>query len=93
MNPKISAYIGFSVRKGSVVFGLDTIETYKKKVHLILCSDKLAENSRKRAACEGQKRNCVVATIEGLAETLKRNCKVLAICDKQLAEAIKENLL
>ena len=93
MNPKVSAYIGFSVRKGSVVFGLDTIETYRKKVHLILCSDQLAENSYKRAAAEAQKRNCAVATIEGLEETLKRNCKVLAICDKQLAEAIKENLL
>lgn len=93
MNPKISAYIGFSVKKGSVVFGLDTVETYKKKVHLILCSDKLAENSLKRAVVEGQKRNCTVATVDGLEETLKRNCKVLAICDKQLAEAIKENLL
>ena len=93
MNPKISAYIGFSVRKGSVVFGLDTIETYRKKVHLILCSDQLAENSYKRAVLEGQKRNCSVKIVEGLEETLKRNCKVLAICDKQLADAIKENLL
>ena len=93
MNPKISAYIGFSVRKGSVVFGLDSIELYRKKVHLILCSDQLAENSFKKAVAEGQKRNCTVATLDGLEETLKRNCKVLAICDKQLAEAIKENLL
>ena len=93
MNPKISAYIGFSVRKGAVVFGLDTIEMYRKKVHLILCSDTLAENSLKKACAEGEKRNCTVATLAGLEETLKRNCKVLAICDKQLAEAIKENLL
>lgn len=93
MNPKISAYIGFSVKKGSVVFGLDTIETYKKRVHLILCSDKLAENSYKKAVAEGQRRNCAVAAVDGLEEVLKRNCKVLAICDKQLADAIKENLL
>ena len=93
MNPKISAYIGFSVKKGSVVFGLDTIETYKKKIHLILCSDKLAKNSYKKAVAEGQRRNCAVAAVDGLEEVLKRNCKVLAICDKQLADAIKENLL
>lgn len=93
MNPKISAYIGFSVKKGSVVYGLDSVETYKKKIYLILCSNTIAENSHKKAVAEGQKRNCAVKTIEGLEETLKRNCKVLAICDKQLANAILENLL
>ena len=93
MNPKISEYIGFSVRKGSVVFGLDSIETYRKKVHLILCSNQLAENSYKKAVAEAEKRNCEIATLEGLEEALKRNCKVLAICDKQLADAIKENVL
>ena len=93
MNPKINAYIGFSVKKGSAVLGLDAIETYKKKIHLILCSTNLAENSYKKAVAEGQKRNCSVVSLDGIEETLKRNCKVLAICDKQLADAIKENLL
>ena len=93
MNPKISSYIGFSVKKGSVVFGLDNIETYRKKVHLILCSNLLAENSFKKATLESQKRNCLIFKLEGLEEILKRNCKVLAICDKQLAVAIIENLL
>jgi hypothetical protein len=47
----------------------------------------------KKAVAEGQRRNCAVAAVDGLEEVLKRNCKVLAICDKQLADAIKENLL
>lgn len=91
MQNKYSCYIGFAVRKGSVVYGLDTLETYRKKVFLVLCSSTLADNSLAKATAEAQRRNITMLVVPDLEHILQRNTKVLAICDKSLAEAIKSN--
>lgn len=88
MKSSYDCYIGFAVKKGSVVYGLDNLEVYRKKVFLILCSNKLADNSLQKAQIVADNRNIKLIVISDLEEILKRNCKVLAICDKNLATAI-----
>lgn len=93
MNDKVKAYIGFAIRKGSVVFGADSLKKYRKKVYLILCSDTLSENSLSDVRVIGEKKHCEILTASKLEDVVKRNCKVLGICDSQLAFAIKQQFV
>ena len=92
MNAKTATYVGFAVRKGSVVFGLDAIERYRKKIHLILCDETLSENALKKAQSFSSSRNIPLRFVRQLDENIKKNCKILAVCDFNLATAIKDNL-
>ena len=92
-NSKINAYIGFAIKKRAVVFGLDMLLLHRKKIYLIICSDDLADNSYKKAIRYAEERSCPIVKMQGLQTTLNSNCKVLAICDKSLADAIQNNLL
>lgn len=93
MQNKYSCYIGFAVRKGSVVYGLDSLQVYRKKVFLLLCSDALADNSLSKATAEATRRGIDMLIVPQLEQILQRNTKVLAICDKSLAQAIKTNYI
>jgi hypothetical protein len=90
---KIKSYIGFAVKKGSVVYGLDSLELYRKKVHIVLYSPLLAENSLKKLKAEVVRFKCECHLFDTLSDTLRKNCKVLGITDKSLADAVKNNLL
>ncbi len=92
MNSKIESYIGFAVRKGSAVFGVDNIVVYRKKMYLILATKSLSENSVSRLKKCAIEKNIFFETIEDYESLSKKNCKALAICDKSLADAIRENL-
>ncbi len=92
MNSKIETYIGFAIKKGSVVFGCDSIETCRKKIKLILRTKSLSENSVKFLENIAKKRSCRIAEIDDYDLLKKRNCKALAICDSSLANAIIENI-
>lgn len=90
---KVSAYIGFAVKKGSVVYGFDNLEYYRKKVHVVLYTSDLSDNTLKKLQNEVTRFNCQCYVFDKLCDTLKKNCKVLAVTDKQLAVAIINNLL
>ena len=92
MISKVETYIGFAIRKGSVVFGCDNIEKYRKKVFLLLYTESLSVNSQQTLTAVAQKRNCKLLKINDYESLAKRNCKALAICDKSLADAIIQNL-
>lgn len=92
MNSKIETYIGFAIKKGSVVFGCDNIEKYRKKMYLILFTDTLSENSLSVLRKTAEKKNCAISKIEDYDFLRSRNCKALSICDKSLADAIVLNL-
>lgn len=92
MNSKVETYIGFAIRKGSVVFGCDNIEKYRKKVFLLLATQSLSDNSLQTLNNVASKRNCALLRIDDYDILTKRNCKALAICDKSLADAIVQNL-
>ena len=82
---KIETYIGFSVKKGSVVFGLDCLTRYRKKLYLVVVTK---ANAKQYA----EQRNVPFAVVSDYEILLKRNCKVLGICDKSLADAIVANI-
>ena len=89
MNSKIETYIGFAIKKGSVVFGCDNIKRYRKKVYLLLATESLSENSLDVLNGCAVNFDCPLIKIEDYGILQKRNCKALAICDKSLAEAIQ----
>ena len=92
MNSKIETYIGFAIRKGSIVFGCDSIKTYRKKMWVILYTPSLSENSLSVLKEVSHRLNRPLVCIAESEILSKKNCKALAICDKSLADAILENV-
>lgn len=92
MNSKVETYIGFSIKKGSVVFGCDNIEKYRKKIYLLLATETLSANSLSVLQSVAAKRSIKLLKIDDYEILVKRKCKAIAICDKQLSDAIIENL-
>lgn len=88
MNSKIETYIGFAIKKGSVVFGYDSVKLYRKKMFLFLCVKGIAENSFAKMTQLSTERNIPLLVIDDCNCLSGRNCKALAICDKSLADAI-----
>ena len=89
---KIETYIGFSVKKGSVVFGLDCLTRYRKKLYLVVVTQSVAEKTKANAKQYAEQRNVPFAVVSDYEILLKRNCKVLGSCDKSLADAIVANI-
>ena len=92
MNSKVETYIGFAIKKGSVVFGCDNIERYRKKMYLLLGTKTLSQNSLSVLQTVANKRSLMLLLIDDYDLLIKRNCKALAICDKQLSDAIAKQL-
>lgn len=93
MNSKIETYIGFAIKKGSVVFGCDGIKSSKKRLFLLLHTPSISENSLSVLRNVSLRDSIALAQIEDYDTLKKKNCKALAICDKSLANAILENLM
>ena len=93
MNTKIETYIGFAIKKGSVVYGCDNIKTYRKKIWALLYTPSLSDNSLSVLKEVAARIDRPLAQIPEIDVLSKKNCKALAICDKSLANAILENLI
>ena len=93
MKDKIESYLGFSIKKGSVVFGLESIECYRKRMYVIFLSCDVGKNTEEKTKLFAQKKNIpLILTKQPLNEILKKtNVKVLAITDTNLSKAILEN--
>jgi len=90
-NDKISTYLGFCIRSGKIVFGVDRAEALKKGVHLLIADSTLSENSMKVLVKLKEKFSCPLLVTEGvsLSELLHRPAvKAAAGKDKNLASAI-----
>ena len=90
-NDKISTYLGFCIRSGKIVFGVDRAEALKKGVHLLIADSTLSENSMKVLVKLKEKFSCPLLVTEGvsLSELLHRPAvKAAAVKDKNLASEI-----
>ena len=86
---KIEAYLGFALRAGKLVLGLNSIETVKKGVYCLLLDEGAAKNSHKEARKLKVKFACPLIIVKDLGALLKREgCKVAAVKDSSLAEAV-----
>ena len=93
MKSKIETYIGFAIKKGSVVLGCDGIKSSRKRMLLLLHTPTLSDNSLSVLKQVSARTGCPLAQIDDFEILMKKNCKALAICDKSLADAILENLM
>ena len=90
---KIKTYIGFSIRSGQVLYGLDNIMVYKKKIPLVVVSNTISDNSLDKIKNVCEKKNLVMLQLSDSLEniTKRNNCKVLGILNEELAKAIKNS--
>ena len=90
---KLSTYIGFSIRSGQVLYGVDNISTCKKRIFLILVSGGLGDSSKDKITKVATDRACPIYYLEDglLADfTHKEGVKAIAILDTSLAGAISD---
>ena len=88
---KIDSYIGFSIKSGKALFGLEMLKKSKKKPYLILIDNALGANSLKQVTFFSEKNNVMIITLpeNHLNESLKRNnIKILSLLDENLCSAI-----
>lgn len=91
MTQKIGAYLGFCIRSGKIVYGVDETEKQKKGVCLLIADGALSENSFKAMQKAHEKFACPFLVTENglLGELLhKPAVKAVAIKDKNLSSAI-----
>lgn len=86
---KIETYLGFALRAGKVALGLNSVELIKRGVSCLILDEDAAKNSHKEARKLRVKFGCPLIVMKDLGALLKREgCKVIAIKDPSLAEAI-----
>ncbi len=87
---KIVTYLGFAQKAGKVVMGADNITKKKKRYPLILICDSASERTKKEILNFG---GASVFEVSNVAElTNKQGCKVIAVVDENLANAIINEL-
>ena len=89
---KAQTFIGFAMRMGKYKIGLNAVQTLKKAYLMIVCSSS-SENTKAQAKKIAKALNCPLLVSKLALEeiTHKENAKVMAIADKNLAEAIIKN--
>ncbi len=93
-NSKILSYVGFATKMRKTVAGVNAIEHTKSKVELLMICKTASANTFKDAVKIAKKHSAKLIVSEVPIETIarKEHCKLLAILDKGLAEAILLNL-
>lgn len=86
---KLAAYIGFAIKAGKVMWGIDNI-IGKKKLPLVILKDKtLSQNSAKKLALFAESKKIRLIECENLDKYTAREAKVIGISEPNLAAAIK----
>ena len=90
---KAQTFVGFVIKSGKYRIGLNSVESLKRAELILVCKS-AAENSVKQAKNVAARLKCPIfvsvnKTLEEM--TAKHNAKVMAVTDKALAKAIKDN--
>ena len=87
---KVHSYIGFCKRARKITLGSSAVGTLKGGVYLLLLDKKAAKNSIRYALKYKRKFSCPILVCGDDFEELvgKQNCRLAAILDKNLADAI-----
>ena len=91
---KIKTYVNFAKKSNKILFGVDDI-VKSKNICLILISNDLASSSKNKLQNYTEKHKIInfYLTNSQIFEICEiQSVKVIAITDKNLANAIKENL-
>lgn len=87
---KIVTYLGFAQKAGKVVLGVDNITKKNKRYPLILVCDSASERTKKEILNFGGTSVFETSNVAELAN--KQGCKVIAVVDENLANAIINEL-
>ena len=89
---KIKSYIGFAVRAGDVVFGLDNIISSRNRVRVIIVDSELGTASRRKLSNYLSHNAIDVIELGDISlgrDILRRdNTKVIGVLNESLASAI-----
>lgn len=91
---KAETYIGFSIKSGKIVWGVDNVIGCRVAPKLIIISNTLGENSENKLLSYARTKGIkVLKLINGRLEDVvrKRNCKVIGLTDVHLAQAVIDN--
>lgn len=88
----IASYLGFAVRSGKIVYGIDNVSALKKRAYALVICPTAAINLRESAERYAARKNVPLVTAERpLAELVfKANCKLVALLDANMAQAVIE---
>lgn len=89
---KVQTFIGFAVRARKLVTGSDSVKRLKR-ANLVLVCKTASENAKKLAENLSVKFSCPLLECQIPLENLcnKSNCKIAAVTDSSLANAIIDN--
>lgn len=93
-NKKIMTYLGFSMRSKEIVYGLDNIQSYRKKQFLIILCTTITEKNELKMKTLCEHKNIALVKLKSglLAELLnKENVKLVSVTNFELAKAIFAN--
>ena len=87
---KVHSYIGFCKRARKITLGSSAVGTLKGGVYLLILDKEAKKNSLRYALKYKRKFNCPLLVCGENFEELvgKQNCRLVAIQDKNLADAI-----
>lgn len=95
LESKISAYLGFAEKSKGIIFGIDNLKNFRKKIHLIiLCNSANDKYFQVAKNTQTFNKNCTILKTEiiSLSELLhKDNCKIIGIRSQNLSQAIIDN--
>ena len=88
------SYLGFAVRSGKIIYGIDNIELNRKRKYVIVLGNDASENLHEKASRYSEKFNVpMVCLNESLSEMInKPNCKIVALLDANMAKAVIQSV-
>ena len=89
---KLASYLGFAVKSGKIIYGIDNLNSGKKRVFALVICPTAAANLRDGAEKYAGKYGVPLVTASVPLEDLvfKRNCKLVALLDANMAQAVIE---
>jgi len=94
MQSKAVTFINFAVRARKICMGVNAAEALREKAYLLILCGSASENTKKQALKIAKRKNCVIIESKELLSGIlnKENCKLAAVLDKNLAQAVMDNL-
>jgi ribosomal protein L7Ae-like RNA K-turn-binding protein len=84
---KTKSYIGFAIKSGKIVYGVDNI-LKTNRAYVALLDGELAPNSSKKAKAHLESKQIPYFVADLTLYLNKQNCKAIAITDANLSDAI-----
>jgi hypothetical protein len=89
---KIKTYVGFAIKMGKALFGVDLIISTRRPMLIVLYDNGLSENSLSKLNSYLSKNNVISYKVAMEEVYPAKNCKAVGILDKNLALAIEKSI-